>query len=576
MKNSEVAKILYDIADLLELQAVPFKPMAYRKAARSIDEHPEDIDQVYASSGIKGLMGIPGIGKGIAVKIEDLLKTGRMRYYDDLRSRFPPHISSLIEVPGLGPRKVNVLHEKLRISSIEDLEMAANEHRISAIKGFGRKSEEDILKGIALFRAGQKRMLLFYAFPVASEIEKRIGSLDFVKKAVVAGSFRRKNETIGDLDILAVSSYPDKVVSYFINMPEVDRVLSKGSTKSSILLRNGLQVDLRIVGEGSFGSALQYFTGDIRHNVRLREIASRKGLKLNEYGLFDKKNRFCAGRSEKEVYNYLGLEYIEPELRNDRGEVEASLKGRLPKLLQYGSIRGDLHVHTKMSDGTAGIREMADAARDLGYEYIAITDHSVSERIASGLPEERMSTWLSEIRRFARSYEGLKILAGSEVSIRADGSLDYIDSLLKKMDFVVASIHSRFKSGRKEMTARIISALENEHVDVLAHPTGRLIYRRDPLDFDLKAVFRSAVDNGVCLEINSQADRMDLKDVHVKEAKDMGARFVISTDSHSVHELKNMWIGVSIGRRGWLSADDVINTRKFRDFVRILGKGRLP
>ncbi len=575
MKNSEIAKVLYDIADMLELKAEQFKPMAYRRAARHIEELSEDIGEVYSRGGVKALRQIPGVGESIAEKVVQLITVGKSKYYNDLKKKFPTHISSLIEVPGLGPKKVKVLHSKLKIQSVEDLEKAAKSHQIAKLKGFGEKTESDILKGIEMVKAGKKRMLVGFAMPIARELEKRLKSLNWVSDAVVAGSFRRRKETIGDLDILAVSSYPKKVMDFFVGMPDVERILANGITKSSVMLRNGLQVDLRVVEDKSFGAAMQYFTGDIQHNVRLREIAIRKGLKLNEYGLFGKNEKYIAGRDEKGVYNALGLQYIEPELRSDNGEIEAALAKNLPALIPYASIRGDLHVHTSKSDGAEKITVMVESAKSMGYEYVAITDHSVSERIAGGLPEEEMEMWLSEIRSFSRKVHGIKVLAGSEVSIRADGSLDYSDSLLKKMDIVVASVHSRFKSDQDEITRRILSALENEHVDILGHPTGRLIYRRDPLEFDLRAVLKSAVDNDVFLEINSQPDRMDLKDSHVREAKILGAKFVINTDAHTTGEMRFMELGVAIARRGWLGKDDVINTKPLKDLPKFFKKIRI-
>ncbi len=572
MKNSEIAKVLYDIADLLELQAVQFKPRAYRRAARSIEELPDDIEQFYAKGGMKGLLGIPGVGKGIAEKLEEILKTGKLGYYEGLKRKFPDHISALIEVPGLGPKKVKVLNEKLKIKSISDLEKAARSHKISKLKGFGAKTEEDILKGIAIVGVGRKRTLLGHAIPVAAEIESQLRNL--ADKVVVAGSLRRMQETVGDLDVLAVSENPEKVMEFFTSMPGVSRVLAKGKTKSSILLKGNMQVDLRVVPEKSFGAALQYFTGDIQHNVRLREIAIKKGLKLNEYGIFNKKGTYIAGRTEEDVYKTLGMSFIEPELRCNKGEIEAASKNKLPKLVGYNDIRGDLHIHTNKSDGVSKLQDMVLAARNLGYEYVAITDHSVSERIASGLDEEKMLAWIKEIRTIASKIKGIKVLAGSEVSIRRDGSLDFSNSLLKKMDIVLASIHSRFKSTKKEMTERIVAALDNPYVNVFCHPTGRLIHRRDPYDIDLNSVIESAVSNNVCLEINSQPDRLDLKDVYVRQAKDMGAKFVINTDAHSRAGLWFMKLGIGVARRGWLEPDDIVNTMPYKRLSKYLKKLR--
>ncbi len=574
MKNSEIAAILYDIADMLEMQGVAFKPVAYRKAARSIEEHSESLEQLYAAGGRGALLQVKGVGEGIADKLEELLKTGKLKYYSRLRKNFPEHISALMEVPGLGPKKIKVLHEKLRIKGIDDLRKAASAHRIAGLGGFGERTEQEILKGIELVEAGRKRMLLGHALPLAREVEARLESLPFVDEAVVAGSLRRRQETIGDLDLLAVSKSPAKVMDFFTSMDDVKRVLAKGSTKSSILLSEGVQVDLRVVPAKSFGAALQYFSGSIPHNVKLRELAIKKGWKLNEYGLFDRKGGFIAGKSEAEVYNKLGMDYIEPELRAGAGEIDAAMSHKLPKLVGYSEIRGDLHTHTVKSDGANRLGEMVAEARQLGYEYIAITDHSVSERVAHGLPEADMQKWIAEIRKFTDSEKGIRVLAGSEVSIRKDGSLDYSDSLLKKMDMVVASVHSGFKSERDEMTKRVLAALDNEHVDILGHPTGRLISRREPLDFDFKAVVRKAVDKGVLLEINAHPDRLDLRDSLIREAKGLGAKFVINTDSHSVANLSYMEYGVGQARRGWLEKEDVANTSPFSELKRFFRRLR--
>lgn len=574
MKNSEVAKVLYDIADMLELQNVDFKPQAYRKAARSIEELPEEIEQVYSNAKREGLMQIKGVGEGISERLEELLLTGKMKYYTELKKKFPKHISALIEVPGLGPKKIKKLHERLKISSIEELEKAIQKHKVSEIEGFGEKTEEEILKGIELVKAGKKRILLKAALEISEEIISRINATGYAEKTIAAGSLRRMQETIGDIDILAVSANPAKVMEFFTTMKGVKRVLAKGGTKSSILMKDGLQIDLRVVEGKNFGAALQYFTGNIQHNVKLREIAIKKGCKLNEYGIFDGKNSQVAGKTEQEVYKFLGMGYIEPELRTDSGEIEAAMSRNLPKLIEYGTVRGDLHCHTSKTDGYDSLPEMADAAKRQGLDYIAITDHSVSERVASGLKEEEMEKWLMEIREYSRKVKGIRILAGSEVSIKPDGTLDYSDDLLKKMDIVIASVHSRFKSSREEMTRRITKALSNKNVDILGHPTGRLIHQREPYEADMQAVIKAAAENKVLLEINSQPGRMDLKDIHVKQAKYLGAKFVINTDSHSINELRNINLGIAIARRGWLEPKDVVNTRALKELPKFFRKIR--
>lgn len=576
MKNSEIAAILYDIADILEMQNIQFKPNAYRKAARSVETLTEQVSDIYGKDGFDALKNIPGVGESIAEKIEELVKTGKLKYYQELRKKLPKHISELMEVPGMGPKKIKKLHEKLKIADVKSLEKAAKTGKISRLEGFGKKSEEDILKGIELLKRGHERMLLWNALQISREIEERLKGLRDVIKIVTAGSLRRRKETIGDLDILITSKAPEKVMDFFTKMKDVERVLAKGSTKSSVLLDNGLQIDLRVLDDSSFGAALQYFTGSKEHNVAMREIAIKKGLKVNEYGVFRKKdNKKVAGKTEEEVYKAIGMEVMEPEIRENNGELEAASKGNLPKLIPYGSIKGDFHVHTKKSDGNASIKEMAEAAKKLGYEYVAITDHSKSERIAHGLSEEEMLKHIEEIRKVSREIKGIKIFAGAEVDILPDGSLDYSENVLKKLDIVVVSVHSRFKSSKEEMTTRIIKALSNKYADILAHPTGRLISRREPYEADLSRIFGAAAKNNVLIEVNAQPERMDLKDAYIKEAKKSGVKFVVNTDSHSISGLNYMEPGIAMARRGWLEAKDVVNTRPLKELPKFFKRLKL-
>src|SRR3989338_2900592 len=533
MKNPEVAQLLYDIADMLEMQDVSFKPAAYRKAARNVETNSEDIEEIFRKGGREALMGIPGVGESIAEKIAEFLETGKLEYYDELKQKFPQHVAELMNVPGIGPKRIKLLHDKLGIRTVAQLEAAAHSHKISKLAGFGAKSEEDILKGVETFKGGQARILLGYELPIAQEIESRLKALKESVRVSVAGSTRRRKETIGDVDILVScngKSAASSVMAFFTTMPEVSRILAKGETKSSIVLKTGLQVDLRVVNDASFGAALQYFTGSKEHNVVVRDIAIKKGLKLNEYGVFKKgTNRKLASRSEEDVYRAIGLRYIEPEIRENRGEIEAAANNKLPRLVQYGSIKGDFHVHTVKSDGSNPLAGMVAAAKQLGYEYIAITDHSKSERIAHGLLDDEMENWLREIKAAAAREKKIKILAGSEVDILPNGELDYPDDILKKMDVVIGSVHSRFKSTSEEMTGRILTALDNRHLDILGHPTGRLIGKREPFEFDLKKVFAAAAEKKVFLEINAHPERSDLKDTHAREAKSQGCKFVINT-----------------------------------------------
>lgn len=568
MLNSEVAGILYEIADMLEMQNVEFKPAAYRKAARSVEESPEDVGGIYKKSGEEGLRELPGVGESIAKKIAELIATGKLGYYDELKKKFPRHISELMEVPGLGPKRIRILHEKLGISTLKQLEDSVKKRRISKLETFGQKSEEDIAKGIEILKKGRERLLLGYALPTAIEMESMLKSLKFVDDASIAGSLRRRKETIGDIDILATSKDAARVMKFFTGMPDVARILAKGDTKSSVIMEGGLQVDLRVVKPESYGAALQYFTGSKEHNVVLRGIAARKGLKVNEYGVF-RGSRKIAGRTEAEVYRSLGMPCIEPELRENRGEIEAAIKHRLPEIIGYGSIKGDFHAHTKHSDGSGSVEEMVAAAKKLGYEYIAITDHSKSERVAHGLSEKKMLEHIKRIRDAGKKAKGIRVLAGSEVDIMPDGSLDYSNALLKKFDVVVASVHSRFTSPSEDITSRILTALDNPFIDVLGHPSGRRIGKREPYNADFGKIFEKAAEKKVFLEINAHPERSDLSDINVIEAKKRGCRFVIDTDAHSTSGLGYMHLGVSIARRAWLGESDVVNTSSAKQLPKL-------
>ncbi|MAG15434.1 DNA polymerase III [Candidatus Woesearchaeota archaeon] len=569
MKNSEVADILYGIADMLEMQNIQFKPNAYRKAARSVEESSHDVNEIYQSKGKAGLKDkFSGVGNAISEKIEEFLTTGKLRYYEELKKKFPKHISELMEISSLGPKRIKLLHEKLKISNVKQLEAAARKHKIAKLATLGKKTEEEILKGIEMFKRGQERMFLGHALPIALEIENKIKKFKDVEASSICGSIRRRKETIGDIDILASSAKPDKVMSFFTKLPGVKRVLAKGSTKASVLLKNDLQIDLRVVESSSYGAALQYFTGSKEHNIAVRELAIRKKLKINEYGVYKGKKKI-AGKTEKEVYKKLGMDYVEPELRENRGEIEASLKRKLPNIVSCNNIKGDFHAHTKFSDGSDSIEEMVAAAKKLGYEYIAITDHSKSLRVAHGLSEQKMLEHIKKIKVIDKKTKGIKVLAGSEIEILPNGELDYSDSLLKKFDIVVGAVHSRFKSSKEEMTSRILTALENPYIDILAHPTGRRIGKREPYEVDLKKVFEKAAKNKVYLEINSHPERTDLNDINAFEAKKHGCKFVIDTDAHSTSGLDYINLGVAIARRAWLTQKDIVNTSSAKQLSKL-------
>ena len=569
MTNLEVAAILSEVADLLEIQGVRFKPQAYRRAAQAIETLPEDIADVARE---ERLDEIPGVGKGIAGKVREIVETGSLAYLASLRRELPVGVQELTRIEWIGPKKAAVLSRELGIRSVDDLEAAAKAGRIRDLPGFGEKTEQNILAGIAMSRTAKKRHLLGYILPVAREIEERLAGLASVRQVSLAGSIRRMKETIGDLDILATSTRPEEVMEVFSTLPGVTRVLARGTTKTSVVLATGVQVDLRVVEEGQFGAALQYFTGSKEHNIALRRLAIARNWRLNEYGLVDlASNRMVAGEDEAGIYRALGLAWIEPELREDRGEIEAARAGTLPDLVGYGSIRGDLHVHTRWSEGAHSVGEMAEAAAALGYEYIAVCDHAETLHIARGLSPERLADQVREIERINREGgSSVTVLSGTECNIGMDGRIDLPDSVLADLDVVVASVHSGFRQPEREMTERVVTAMHNDHVDIIGHPTGRILLAREPYRIDLAAVFEAAAALGVLLEINAFPGRLDLSDVNARSAREAGVRFSLGSDAHSRENLRYMELGVATARRGWLTADDIANTRPLAGLRRFL------
>ncbi len=558
MKNQLVAQILNEVADMLDMQGVEFKPRAYRRAARTIESLGEPIEEVFAKGKLEEL---PGVGEAIAKKIGEIIETGSLKYRDELKAKTPMDLEGILAVEGIGPKTAAVLFKRLGIKSLDDLERAAKEHRIREIKRLGPKTEENILSSIELAKRSKARILLGDAFPVAEEICKHLRGNKKAETAQVeaAGSLRRMKETIGDIDILATSLHPTQLSEAFTSMSDVRKVLEKGKTKSSIFLQSNLQVDLRIVDEQSFGTALMYFTGSKDHNIALRKLAISKGLKLSEYGLF-KGNEPVAGRTEEEVYKKLGLDYIPPELREDRGEVEAAKNHDLPDLIPYDAIQGDLQMHTKWSDGQQTIEEMAQAAKTLGYSYVAITDHYSTMPIVNGLNEERLREQSKEIDKVNGKLEGITVLKGAEVDIAPDGTLKGVESVLKELDLVVASIHGTFKQSKKEMTQRLITTMETGLVNIIGHPTSRKINEKNPSEIDFDELFEASKRTGTYLEINSSPHRLDLDDANAKLALKGGCKLIINTDAHDTAELRNIRFGIGIARRGWLSRNDVINT----------------
>lgn len=567
MKNSEISKILYEIAEMLEMQGVQFKPKAYEKAARTIESLSEDIEDVYKRGELQEL---PGVGEGIAQKIEELIKTGKLKYYEQLKKEMPVNVGELIHVPGLGPKRIMLLYKKLGVKTLADLKKAAEKHKIQELEGLGPKVEEDILKGVELAKKKGGRFLLGYIMPVAEQIKINIQKLMSVHQIEIAGSYRRRSETVGDVDILVTSNNPKEVMDHFVRMPDVADVLAKGTTRSAVRLRSGLQVDVRVLKKDEYGSALQYFTGNKEHNVALRRIALSKGLTLSEYGLFTLKGKkWVAGKTEEEIYKKLGVDLMPPELRENTGEIEAGQKHKLPKLIEYGQARGDFQTQTNWSDGSESIEEMAQMGMALGWRFITITDHVGQVGITHPLDEKRLAKQAKEIDRLNKKLD-IHIFKGAEVDILKDGRLALGRKAQEKLDVVLASVHSSFKMPEKEMTARICSALENDRVHVFAHPTGRLINEREPYAVNMEKLFEAAKRTGTFLEINGYPERTDLKDVHIKAAKEAGCRFVVSSDAHNKNQLHFVELGVATARRGWCEAKDVVNTYPLEKIKKVL------
>lgn len=558
MKNRQLAEIFEEMADAYELLEVEWKPNAYRKAAQSIEALSEPIEDV-AKEGLKALKDLPGVGESIAEKILEFLKKGKVQEHQKLLKKIPKGVHKLMGIPGMGPKSVMKLYKKLKVKSLSDLEKAIKQGKVKKLEGFGEKSVEELEEGIKLRKASKKRTPLGLALPLAKDIVEQLKAVKGVERVELAGSIRRMKETVGDIDILVISQ-DTRVMKEFVKLKGVSKTIAKGDTKCSVRIE-GLQADLRRLTSKSFGAGWMYFTGSKQHNVALRKVAIKKGHKLSEYGLF-KRDKYVAGKTEEGVYKKLGFPFIPPELR------EGEPIKTVPDVIEYGSLKGDLQMHSKWSDGNNTILEMAQACQKMGYKYMAMTDHSKSERVANGMDEKRLEKYLKEIAAVQKKVK-IRILKGAEVDILPDGGLDYADKVLKKLDIVLASIHSRFKSSKKEMTDRVCKALENPHVNILVHPTGRLIHTRKGINIDLEQVARVAKKNKVALEIDSHPERLDLNDENLQLVK--GCKIAIDTDSHSVDHLGFAELGVGQARRAGIEAKDVINTwslSKLQKFLR--------
>ncbi len=561
MENVDVARVLAELADLLEIGGEnAFKIRALRSAALTIENLTERLESM-AEAGT--LESIPGVGEGIATRILEILKTGTTHDRTALAAKLPVGLLEVMRIEGVGPKTAKLLHDELQVSDVASLEAAARAGRIRELKGMGAKKEERILHGIEGYRGRIGRFTIQVAYPTALSMVERLKSLPSVERVEIAGSMRRRRETVGDLDLLAIAPDSRPVISSFVSSSSVVEVLAQGETKASVRLQNGIQMDLRVVPEESFGAALHYFTGSKEHNVAIRDRAKRMGLRVNEYGVFreDGSTERLGGAEEADVFSAVNLPWIPPEIRENRGEIEAALKGELPALVDLSDIRGDVHMHTRETDGASTIEEMVEAARARGYRYVAITDHSKAVSVARGMDEARLSAQMKLVDAVdARQRGGFRVFKGIEVDILGDGALDMDRSLLADLDVVIASVHSRMNQPKEEMTGRILRALESGVVDILGHPTGRILGRRDPFEVDVERVLEAAAHLGVAMEINAYPDRLDLKDIHCRQAKSLGVKIVISTDSHSPRHLENMMFGVHTARRGWLEKSDVQNT----------------
>lgn len=574
MESTEVSDIFREITKILELKGDnPFRIRAYERAAQVVEDLGEDLERLVKEDK---LLSVSGIGVDLANKIKEIFLTGNLSYYQKLKKSIPEGLIKMLQIPSLGPKTVKLIYDKLHIDSIKALEKAARDGRLQQLERIKAKTEENILRGIELLEKGKKRTPLYFALCIADDFVKEIKKVKEVERITVAGSLRRRKETIGDIDILVSSLNPNKVMDSFTSLSLVNKVLAKGTTKSSVITQDNIQVDLRVVDKNSFGSALLYLTGSKDFNIKLRHLALKQGYKINEYGVFptkDKnKDKALAGKTEESIFSLMGMQYIVPELREDKGELEASLDKNLPELVELKDIKGDLHVHSEYSDGRGSIKDIVEVARVLGYKYIGISDHSQGLKVAGGLSIKELYKKIEEIRYINRKTKGIKVLCGAEVDILKDGSLDYPDSVLRELDYVIAAIHSGFKQSKEQLTKRIILACKNKYVNIIAHPTGVLWGKREPYQVDLEQVFKTASDYQVALEVNCHTQRLDLDGASAMRAKNAGVKLFLGTDAHEPLNLKLIHLGVSVARRGWLEKKNILNCSDTAELTKWLKK----
>ena len=575
MENKEIADMFNEIAAMLSIDESPntkFEIRAYQKAALTIGTLQEAIEDIYKEGGLDALMELPGIGKGLAAKIEEYIKTGKIKKYDELKKKYPIDIKQLTSIAGVGAKKAAKLYKELKVKDISTLKKAIDQHRIAKLEGFGARSEEAMGKGITLLEASKGRLLLGDALPMAEEIVSQLKKSKLVDRVVIAGSARRMRETVGDLDILALSDQGDEVIDLFTKLPEVSNIVVKGPTKATVWLKMGISCDLRVIAPESFGAALQYFTGNKDHNIQVRKIAISKGYKLNEYGLFDKKNKIIPTKNEEEIYGKLGMQYMPPEMRESRGEVKLAQEHRIPELVEMGDIKGDMHLHSNEStDAASTIEEMAQAAIEAKLEYFASTNHTKSLRIVNGMDDKKFAEFFKRVDKLNDSLDGkLRILKGAEVDILKDGSLDLSAETLKGMDYALGAVHSSFNMTEEEMTSRITKAMDSGLIKALAHPTGREIGIREAYPLNMEKVFEAAERNNVALEINSQPLRLDLNDTNVMNSSQYKLKFSIGSDSHITSQIGFLKYGVATARRGWLTKDRIINAMPLSEITKFL------